>query len=590
VKLGIRAKLFLVSLGLIAASVLPADAFLSNRLQAELTARLRADLFVRLELVQRWANDATAPFEDVAAWDALADDLSRRARARTTLILKDGRVVGESHVGPAGVADLDNHVTRPEVVEALQTGRGSITRLSQTVGRRMMYVAMPFHRDGQVVGVARLAMPLDEVDAAVRHQRGLVLGGTGLALAVAVLISTLASHWMARAVRTITEAARRMAAGDLALRTRAIGEDELAETGRALDQLAGNLASTLAELRNERDLLGRVLGNMREGVLVLDSEGRIALMNSALREMLLLGSEVVGQLPRDVTRNPELTQVLERARAGETVTTELEVGDLKPRKLSVTAASFSGEPGGVLAVFVDLTEVRRLEALRKDFVANVSHELRTPVASVTAATETLRGVAMSDPKAALEFVDIIERNAQRLHRLLEDLLDLSRIEAREFRLKVEPIDLRAATDHVLSLSQHRAAAKGMILRNDVAPSLGPVRADRRALEQVFTNLVENAVKYCPERASITVRAVSQGREVRIEVEDTGPGIEAKHLPRLFERFYRVDAGRSRDVGGTGLGLSIVKHLVEAMGGRVGVDSRLGRGTKFHFTLPAAEVS
>jgi two-component system phosphate regulon sensor histidine kinase PhoR len=243
----------------------------------------------------------------------------------------------------------------------------------------------------------------------------------------------------------------------------------------------------------------------------------------------------------------------------------------------------TGVPGGVLAVFLDVTELRRLESVRRDFVANASHELRTPVAAVRAAAETLRS-ALNDRKAALRFTEIIERNSERLERLIADLLELSRIESSRFQFVLEPVDLADVVQYVTSLHRHRAEKKRITLDAELPADALAVRADRRALELVFGNLVDNAIKYCPDNARVTVCALRDGDRVRVSVADTGPGIEPRHLPRLFERFYRVDPGRSRELGGTGLGLAIVKHLVEAMGGSVGVASTVGAGTTFTFTL------
>jgi two-component system phosphate regulon sensor histidine kinase PhoR len=245
----------------------------------------------------------------------------------------------------------------------------------------------------------------------------------------------------------------------------------------------------------------------------------------------------------------------------------------------------SGQPGGLLAVFVDVTDVRRLESLRKDFVANVSHELRTPIAAVASAAETLRRSALRDPEASVRFVDMIERNARRLHELVEDVLDLSHIESKEFKPRADAVDVGAVAAQVIGVFRDRLDKKKQLASSVVAPGTPFATADHRAVEQVLTNLIENAVKYCPEGASITVRVSEEANKVRVAIEDTGPGIEAKHLPRLFERFYRVDAGRTRDMGGTGLGLSIVKHLIEAMGGLIGVQSTMGKGSTFWFTLP-----
>jgi two-component system phosphate regulon sensor histidine kinase PhoR len=271
-------------------------------------------------------------------------------------------------------------------------------------------------------------------------------------------------------------------------------------------------------------------------------------------------------------------------RSLEPVTREIDFGTLQPRRLLVRVGLLPGDQGGLLAVFVDVTEVRRLESLRREFVANVSHELRTPVTAVRSAAETLQNAASEDPVAARAFIGIIERNAERLHDLVEDLLDLSRIESRGLKLNIEPLDLDAVYDQVLSLFGERAEKRGTFLAHEVPHDLPRVLADRRALEHVLTNLVDNAVKYCPAGTHIRLYAVAEGPDIELIVEDDGPGIEQRHLPRLFERFYRVDAGRSREIGGTGLGLSIVKHLVEAMGGTVHVESTPGVGTKFGVRL------
>jgi two-component system phosphate regulon sensor histidine kinase PhoR len=310
-------------------------------------------------------------------------------------------------------------------------------------------------------------------------------------------------------------------------------------------------------------------------------------MNPALREMLLLAASDVGRLLIESVRHAELHELIEQARGEEgTVSDELEIPGIKPRRVLLHATALAGEQGGVLAVFVDVTDLRRLESLRRDFVANVSHELRTPVTAVRSAAETLRDAALKDPdpRTAERFVDIIVRNSERLQSLIEDLLELSRLESNQFSLKKEKVDVAVMANLVLSLFRERAERKGIRLVAEIAPGLPIVETDQRAVEQVVSNLVDNAVKYCPAGSVVRLRGVA-GDGVTISVEDTGPGIAAKHLPRLFERFYRVDAGRSRDVGGTGLGLSIVKHLVEAMGGEVTVKSSVGEGSTFEVRLP-----
>jgi two-component system, OmpR family, phosphate regulon sensor histidine kinase PhoR len=419
--------------------------------------------------------------------------------------------------------------------------------------------------------------------------RRLIWLGCAVALGFVFLSSSALAKRMSSAVGELTVAARRMSQGDLSVRTRLDGRDELAELGSHLDRLAGTLAQTLGGLRSELDLQRRILEAMHEGVVVVDRDGRIALVNPALRAMLLLGADAVGKLLMETVRHAQLHTMLEDARdALDDRPVEIELPGLKPRRVLVQAAPLSGDDEGLLFVFVDVTELRRLESLRRDFVANASHELRTPIAAVRSATETLRNGALSDEVAAARFLDIIERNSFRLQNLVEDMLELSKLESNEFKLKREPVELERVVPLVLALFRERAEKKGVRLAAEMSVPLPEIEGDARALEHVLSNLVDNAVKYCPAGASIVVRASEVEGRVRLVVTDTGPGIAPEHLPRVFERFYRVDAGRSRDLGGTGLGLSIVKHMVEAMRGKVSVESGVGKGSTFTVSLPRCE--
>jgi len=592
VRIGIRGKLFLVSLLLITLSMAIANAFLARELDAELSRQAASELLVRLSLIEREVSRSSMPLDDMNAWDALADVIGERAQGRVTLVRLDGRVIGDTDLDGVALLHVESHARRPEVLQALAEGRGSAVRFSDSVKRRMLYVAMPFARGGARAGVVRLAEPLTEVDETVASFRRMVVLASVIALGVAVLMATFAAQLMSRSVRQLTTTAQRMADGDLAVRTRAAGTDEVAELGRALDQLAGGLAQALSELRGERDLLSKVLARMKEGVLLLDGDGRVALANPALREMLLLQNDVTGKLLLEVARNADLKLLLDEARqAAQPLSSELELGSLKPRRVLVHASALSEaeDVGSLLVVFVDVTDLRRLETLRRDFVANVSHELRTPIAAIRSSAETVLRALGEAAGPAIEFVQIIERQAERLQRLVEDLLDLSRIESREFRFELQPVRVQEPLGHAVSLLRERAVQRRVQVVDEV-PMETLVRADARALEQVLTNLLDNAVKYGREGGRVVVRCEEDGAQLRLSVADDGGGIEAKHLPRLFERFYRVDAGRSRELGGTGLGLSIVKHLVEGMGGQVDVRSTPGQGTTFVVTLPRVQVS
>ncbi len=583
-KLGIRGKLFLISLGLITLSVLVAYIYARAEIERDAKLRIHNDLVVRAHLVASRAAVAPYALDDLKRWDELADQLGLQAGSRVTIVARDGVVLGDSMVSLAELPSLENHQSRPEVADALSGSLGQSERYSSTTTRDMMYVAVPLRRGGAVVGVARVALGLTQLDSAFRPFREVLIISAVLALTVAMLVAFLAVQLASRTARALTDSARRMAAGDLHVRTRAGGHDEFADLGRALDRLAKNLSNTLGALREERDRLSGILESMQEGVLFLDEQGRVALFNPMLRDMLLLSGDEVGKTLLEAVRNAELKELLDSAEVDEPVHGEVQVSGLKPRQLMVRAMRLDGAQRGVLAVFVDVTETRRLENIRREFVANVSHELRTPVTSIRSAAETLQAAMTTQPAMAGRFVDIIERNAARLQVLVEDLLDLSRIESRQFSLTMETLDCASLIQQVTGLFSERAARARIELVSAVEEHPPLVRADRRAIEHVLSNLIDNAVKYAGEGKRVTIAAERDGERVAISVSDNGPGIAEKHLHRLFERFYRVDAGRSRDLGGTGLGLSIVKHMVESMGGSVRVESGVGEGTKFIILL------
>jgi two-component system, OmpR family, phosphate regulon sensor histidine kinase PhoR len=413
----------------------------------------------------------------------------------------------------------------------------------------------------------------------------LVIGAIVCGMAIAIVASSIAIAPLD--AMTITARAMRR---DLGIRTRMRGEDELGQLGEALDGLAGWVASEKQGLEDDRNRLVAILESMTEGVLVTSGDGAhdgvVVLANAALREMFLLDRAIIGRPPVEAIRVSGLDEILARAATSKSGSSgELELGGLRPRIVFVRVAPIKSDRPGLVAVFNDVTELRRLESVRRDFVANVSHELRTPIHAISSSAETLQNGALNDKVSAAEFVDIIARHSTRLQRLVEDLLELSRIEAREWKLDPTSTDadevVAAAIEAVGVAAAQREAT---LSRTDAGLS---VLADRRALEHVLANLLDNAVKYGGQKPVIDVTVERAGESVVFRVRDHGPGIEPRHLPRVFERFYRVDPGRSRAVGGTGLGLSIVKNLVEAMDGSVEVESNVGTGTTFTVTLPSS---
>ncbi|MFO0577647.1 MAG: ATP-binding protein [Polyangia bacterium] len=621
-RFGIRSKLVAISLALIVVSLGVGYGYLRPTLDRVWTERIAADLRVRADLVARIIEDrgierglgaaegGAAARPGARPWQELAVELARRTQARVTLLDRGGGPLGDSEVQSSEVEKLASHRDRPEVKEALARGHGVSMRYSATLRRRMLYVAVPFFAGAatgarpasEPAGVARLAMPLDEVDRVMDRWHVAAWFGTAVALAVAVLMSSVAAHLVVGRLRQLATAARRMAHGELLPRTAApspleasVSHDEVAELGRDLDQIAQSLAAALAEIVAQRDLIGGVLSAMSEGVLLVGGpvERRaVILTNPALREMLLLDDDRTGR-PLSSLGNEALVAALTAAdRSPGPTRHEVATAGLLPRRLLIQTRRLradgraqSDSEAQLLAVVVDVTELRRLETLRRDFVANASHELRTPVTALRSAAETLHDVLEADPKAAGRFLDMIERNAERLQHIIDDLLDLSRLESQTYRLELEPLEVAEVAGRVVDLFAERARARQMTLRLRLPADLPRVQADRRALEHVLCNLVDNAIKYGPSGGLVILGAEAGEHELQLLVQDSGPGIAAEHLPRLFERFYRVDAGRSRALGGTGLGLAIVKHLTEAMGGQVGVDSEPGRGTTFRCRLP-----
>jgi two-component system phosphate regulon sensor histidine kinase PhoR len=594
--LKLRLKLFLLALGLIGLAVLIAYGYSSREAERVARGEIQAALMIRLGLLAHELESGDISAFDSTNWDPIADDLGRVARARVTIISTTGQVLGDSTIPAEALAALDDHRSRPEVQMALGGGLGAADRHSDSTDRWMFYLASPLRERGQIVGVVRLSLPLTTIEQSLDAVRRVLVVAAMLALSVSLVVAVVFVQVLSSRLTSLTSAAKRIAAGDLTVRARIPGAGELSQLADALDHLARSLQATLGVLRQERDRIAGILSSMEEGVLFLDEAGKVVLVNPALRKMLLLSGDPIGRSLLEVVRHAELKEMVDAALdgeldddegdAGSPIQGEIRIGGLLPRQLLVRIQRLEGVAVGVVGVFMDVTENRRLENLRREFVANVSHELRTPVTSIRSAAETLGGDAELPPDMARRFVEIIDRNASRLQSLVEDVLDLSRIESRQFSLTLSALDPGQVMHHIASLFEDRAQRKAVTLDVRPAPAVPLVRADRKALEHVISNLVDNAVKYAGQGKRVVIAAQQEGDWVEFAVQDDGAGIEGKHLPRLFERFYRVDAGRSRDAGGTGLGLAIVKHLVESMRGTVRVESQVGKGTTFFVRLPA----
>ncbi len=591
-KLGVRGKLFVLSLLTILAVGLASGAYLGHELRRWMERRIERELLADAQSGRALVEDArgAATVEQV---DPLADRLGQATGARITIVDHGGRVLGDSQFDATVLAAQSGlgggpQAGPPDAPQGAPAGpaSGGPARGARTLGvpiagaPDMIAVSVPWVRpEGR--GMIRAMLPHDQIDHTLDELRFLILVAGLLGLVTAVLMSAGASWFSARELRSLVRHAGAIARGASPRRLAVRSHDELAGLAGSFNRMADELERSVADLAQERDRFAAVLEGMEEAVLALDSSQRVTLANRAALALLGLADPPVGRALVEVTRAPAVHELVARAVGGSEAVGELELAGGK--QLLVRAAPLRATGGSVL-VLRDVTELRRLEAVRRDFVANVSHELRTPVSVILANAETLLAGGLSDPARAREFLEGLGRNAERLARLVADLLDISRLEAGRHPLELQPLAVAPALRRSLEAVQVPAIAKRLHFQVECDEEIA-VLGDAKAVDQVLLNLADNAVKYTPDGGHVLLRALPAAGATRIEVRDDGPGIAPEHRERIFERFYRVDPGRSRALGGTGLGLAIVKHLVTAMGGSVGVEPAQPRGSVFWLTLP-----
>lgn len=514
--------------------------------------------------------------------DEIVGRLHRRVGYRVTLIDREGVVLADSDVTPARLPQVELHRERPEVVAALEGRTGVVERRSATVGTGLLYAAAPVTYRGEPA-VLRMAASLSEIRATVRTVQGAVAGAGVAALLLALVVSYLVSRSLTRPLVVLSDRARALSAGDFSRRApRGYRIRELEDLAGAFNRLADELQVRLAELGQERDEMRALVDCIAEGVIALTEDARILRVNPAAAALLQIPQGLQYAPVGAVLRHPELRDLLEEAVLRPFRGREISMGQ---KHLLVSSRLL--DKGGAVVTFLDVSEARRLDQVRRDFVANASHELKTPLTAVRGFAETL---VEGDPPEHLrrEFLESIRSNTLRLQQMVDDLLDLSRLESGGWVARREEVDPAAVA---------RECWAGVVGQEDTGPvasritfsvqGSAPAMADRQGLRQIFRNLFENALRYTPEGGSVGVRIEPVGGGmVLVAVSDTGSGIPSSALPRIFERFYRVDASRARPGGGTGLGLAIVRHLVQAMGGEVSAESELGKGTTIHFSLPA----
>ncbi|MBZ5703549.1 MAG: PAS domain-containing protein [Acidobacteriia bacterium] len=582
-------KLGFAFLALLVLVLLPVDFYAERTLRRE----YQRSGFERLASIARIAQARPLPLLPPPSPERGEDPYGLRGwvaqmaagGARVTVIASSGQVLADSEADPRS---MENHSGRPEIQQALAAGEGRSVRFSVTLQRDLLYYAVRQPMPAGPPLVLRFALPVEAMDVVLWDFRK----GLWLASLVMLLVTGAASLVISRSfsqrVERLRVFSRRVAESDFRPIPADRSGDALEALAVSMNETAARLDASIRTLTEERNLSAAILGSMVEAVAVVNSAERLVFANPAFVEILGLDMPPrAGSALLEVVRQTELLEAVRQVLRGEpTVRAEIMTGTVKPRYFAATVAAVRAErtPSAVV-VLHDITDLRRLERVRRDFVANVSHEFKTPLTAIQGFAETLLAGALDDPQNRKRFLGIILEHARRLARLTDDLLELSQIEAERLKMEIHPLRIAELVEDCVETTRLRAAEKNIRVSAELPPGLPEVAGDRRRLAEVLQNLLDNAVQYTQPDGQIVVQARAAEREVVVTVADTGIGIPEAEQTRIFERFYRVDAARSREVGGTGLGLAIAKHLVEAHGGRIWVESQVGRGSQFHFSVP-----
>ncbi len=549
---------------------------------------LKEYLVIRARVIEERIQRDQIPMT-VDSIDPICKSMGEVLDCRITVVLPTGQVIGESDEDPT---KMENHRERPEIKEAFQDRIGNETRYSHTVQQNMIYIAVPYKGEhGEVDAVIRVSLSAHAINNTLGGVYLHILWGGLVVLLIAAAICFWVSHQISRPLQQLKEGADRFARGDLKMRLIVPESEEIAHVAEAMNEMAEQLDNRIRTITRQRKQQEAIFASMVEGVLAVDMEKRLISMNQAAAKLLNVADyQKEGKHISEIIDDPDIYQLIDQSLASEgTMEAEIVLGEKEKQFLQAHGAAlfdFEGCHIGSVIVLHNITTLRRLENMRRDFVANVSHELKTPITSIKGFVETLMDGALNDSEDAMRFLEIIARQADRLHAIIEDLLSLSRIEQDESKgsIPLEPFSTRALLNNVVECCKLPASDKKITLEifceEDIFIQINPP-----LLEQALVNLVDNAIKYSEEGSAVRLKAVRVPNRLAIHVQDWGCGIEEEYLSRIFERFYRVDKARSRKLGGTGLGLAIVKHIVHAHGGQVTVSSEMGVGSVFTILLP-----
>jgi two-component system, OmpR family, phosphate regulon sensor histidine kinase PhoR len=550
-----------------------------NQIRGKLEAQVENELMSYARLVDLY------PMKEI---QNRVDEIARVAKARVTVIDRNGNVIGETDPGAAAVG---SHFERPEIQEARVRGKGTATRYSESLREEMKYVALPIQKGSEIAGYIRLSRPLDDVRKTVEEFTGILVRSFIIVLVSSMLVAFLFSRKLTAPIRDMEQFTERLRKGEQPGTLLIRSSDEIGMLARNINYMVAELQKRIMALQEEKAKVEAAFSSAIDGVLILSREGRIETVNQGMETLLdERYADMAGKTPLEAFRNLDLQKALDQFRtAGTSLSREIELGEERPLVLDVSITPVRGYAEGeekTMLVFHDVTRLKQLERMRVDFVANVTHEIKTPLTAILGFVETLQEGAIEDRATAKKFLLTIAKHAERLNRLVEDLLTISNLELGEMRLNFESVALSGIAENVLHIYQVKAREKRVDLVSNIPEDLPLIRADRDRLSQILINILDNAVKFTPEGGTVTVSAApASDQEVLVRIADTGIGVPRDEVSRLGERFYRVDKGRSRELGGTGLGLSIVKHLISVHKGRMEIESQLGRGTTVSLYFP-----
>jgi two-component system phosphate regulon sensor histidine kinase PhoR len=587
-RIKIHYKLTLIFIAIITVVLTVNFLYLNNKLKNHILTRTKDNLKKQTQLAKVMIEKELPFVHQPYSIDKLADKIGQSLDLRTTIINQAGVVLGDSELDGKELKSVENHLMRPEIQEALREGEGLKKRFSETIGKDLIYYALPLKKE-KAIAIVRLSIPLSEVELISGKLKGILFFSFLAVFLLASGVSFLVALFITRPVKEISWVARGVAKGNLERRVSVKSLDEIGDLANAFNFMLDQINLKIDEVTASRSRLKAVLLSMFGGVMVTDKKGEIILVNDTLKKELQIKQNPKRKFSLEVIRNIEIQEVIEQVLCEKSGIFSKEIIIDEPAKktflLHAAPVLKEGRPDGAVLIFHDITELRRLENIRKDFIANLSHELRTPVTNIQGYAETLLAGAWQDEKNLKEFLNIIYSDTEKLAYLIKDILDLSKIESTDKPLKLDLVNLNNLIRETVKNINKQANEKQIKLELNLDENISKIKVDKIQIQQAISNIIDNAMKYTPKQGEIKVSTTQFKDEVRIDISDTGIGIPERDLERIFERFYRVDKARSRKLGGTGLGLSIVKNIILNHNGKIWCKSTEEKGSTFSFTLP-----